>query len=108
MNLFLARRGDLSPDDIALSQGLADIATIGLLQERAVRQQHLLSEQLQGALNSRIVIEQAKGMLAERHNVDMKAAFSTMRDYARGSGTRLLTVATGVIEGTLVLDPDRK
>jgi len=104
MNLFLARPGELSSEDVALSQGLADIATIGLLQERAVRQQHLLSEQLLGALNSRIVIEQAKGMVAERHNLNMDAAFSALRDHARTSRTRLVSVAERVLNGTVSLE----
>jgi GAF domain-containing protein len=104
MNLFLARPGTLSRDDIALSQGLADIATIGLLQERAIRQQQLLSEQLQGALNSRIAIEQAKGMLAERHGVDMGTAFQILRERARHTGVRLASVADGVIGGSLTFD----
>jgi GAF domain-containing protein len=104
MNLFLARPGVLSPEDIALSQGLADIATIGLLQERAIRQQQLLSEQLQGALNSRIAIEQAKGMLAERHGVDMATAFRILRERARRTGVRLASVADGVIGGSLSFD----
>ncbi len=104
MNLFLARPGVLSADDIALSQGLADIATIGLLQERAIRQQQLLSEQLQGALNSRIVIEQAKGMLAERHGIDMATAFGALRERARRTGVRLGGVADSVIDGSLSFD----
>jgi GAF domain-containing protein len=102
MNLFLVRPGRLTAEDLSLSQGLADIATIGLLQERAIRHQEILSEQLQGALNSRITIEQAKGMLAERHGLDMTSAFTVMRSYARGHGIPLLTVANQVIDGTTI------
>lgn len=60
MNLFLARDGHLPGQDLSLGQAIADLATIGLLQERAAQQQQLLAEQLQGALNSRVVIEQAR------------------------------------------------
>ncbi len=101
MNLFLNRPGTLTPDDLALGQGLADIATIGLLQQRAINEHQVLAEQLQGALQSRVLIEQAKGVLAERHNLDMPQAFDTMRGHARTSGTRLLDVAAGIIDGTL-------
>lgn len=101
MNLFLARPGELSSVDLALGQGLADIATIGLLQERAIQEKQLLAEQLQGALNSRIMIEQAKGILAERHDLEMVQAFDAMRTHARRTGRPLLQVAGQVIDGTL-------
>lgn len=101
MNIFLARDGDLSDADVSLGQGLADIATIGLLQERAVNQQQVLAEQLQGALNSRVLIEQAKGMFAERHDVDMNGAFTAIRTHARRTGQPLASVANQVIDGTL-------
>lgn len=100
MNLFLARPGGLSPESLNLGQGLADIATIGLLQERAIREKQVLAEQLQGALNSRVLIEQAKGILAERHDVEMDGAFTAMRTHARRSGRPLLQVASQVIDGT--------
>ncbi len=103
LNLYLADPGELSPSDVALGQGLADMATIGLLQERAVKEQTLLAEQLQGALNSRIVIEQAKGALAERLGVEPEQAFAVMRRYARGTGRPLLAVATQALDGTLTL-----
>lgn len=101
MNLFLARPGELSAADVALGQGLADIATIGLLQERATREQQVLAEQLQGALNSRVRIEQAKGIFAERHGVRVGEAFNTLRSHARNTGQPLLSVAMQVIDGTL-------
>lgn len=100
LNLFLARAGGLSPQQLNLGQGLADIATIGLLQERAIREKQVLAEQLQGALNSRILIEQAKGILAERHDLGIAEAFATMRAHARDSGRPLLTVAGEIIDGT--------
>jgi GAF domain-containing protein len=104
MNLFVQREGDLTNEDLSLAQGLADMATIGLLQERAIQESQLLAEQLQGALNSRIVIEQAKGVLSERHTVDMADAFTMLRSHARGHGRPLMAVAVEVIDGTSTLD----
>lgn len=101
MNLFSAEPSALSDDDVALGQGLCDVATIGLLQERAVRYKEVLAEQLQGALNSRILIEQAKGVLAERAGLDVDEAFARMRTYSRRSRLPLHAVATEVIAGSL-------
>ena len=64
------------------AQALVDVATIGLLQERSIRHQEILTEQPQGALNSRVVIEQAKGLVAERLRIDMEGAFAALRGYA--------------------------
>ena len=99
INLFVVSPAPLTGDDIALGQGLADMATIGLLQERAVHEQVILAEQLQSALNSRVLIEQAKGMLAERHGLDPADAFTLMRTYARRTGSPLLAIAQRVVEG---------
>jgi GAF domain-containing protein len=101
MNLFRCCSAPLGPEDAALGQALADMATIGLLHEREVRSQQLLAGQLQHALSSRVVIEQAKGMLAERAGMTLSDAFSAMRSYARGKGCGLTAVATGVLNGTL-------
>lgn len=101
ITLFVAPAGALTPEDLALGQALADIATIGLLQERAIHQKQVLAEQLQGALNSRVVIEQAKGVLAARHNLDMAHAFTVLRTHARRTGAPLLGVASQIIDGTL-------
>ncbi len=79
--------------DVHIAQTLAHVATIGLLQERAVRHGAVLSEQLQSALNSRIVIEQAKGALAQSQGVSVDEAFVRLRSYARRSGTHLVDVA---------------
>jgi GAF domain-containing protein len=101
MNLFRSGTVPLTDEDTALAQALADIATIGLLHERKVREHQVLAEQLQHALDSRIVIEQAKGMLAERAGVSPAEAFGAMRSYARGNGQGLSVVAHGVLDGTL-------
>lgn len=77
----------------ASDPGTVDVATIGLLQARVVRQHEILVEQLRTALNSRIVIEQAKGFVAERLGVDVAAAFHLLRGYARARGRRLTEVA---------------
>ena len=102
LNLFSADTGRLEPTDVRIIQCLADIATIGLLQERAIRSAEILTEQLQGALNSRISIEQAKGILARTHGVGVDAAFERMRTYARVNHLRLSDVARDV-----VLEPGR-
>lgn len=89
--------------DLALGQALADVATIGLIQERAIAASQLLAEQLQAALNSRILLEQAKGVLAERTGLPMDQAFQLMRSHARNQGRRLGDIATEIIDGSLVL-----
>jgi GAF domain-containing protein len=101
LNLFGLRPGNLSDDDVALAQGLADTATIGILHERAVRQGEILSEQLQTALNSRVIIEQAKGVLAAAGRLRMDAAFTALRAYSRRNNRRLSDVARELAEREL-------
>jgi GAF domain-containing protein len=101
LNLFLLPGAALSPSDVALAQALADVATIAILQHRAIHAGQQLAEQLQTALNSRVAIEQAKGVVAERAGVDMDQAFDLLRSYARQSRSRLSDVATGVASGRL-------
>jgi GAF domain-containing protein len=103
LNLFGTTAGGLDTDTAALGQAFADVATIGLLGERAAREQTLLSQQLQIALNTRILIEQAKGMLAERGDQSMDAAFTAMRAYARDHNRKLTDVAHSVINGDILL-----
>jgi GAF domain-containing protein len=101
LNLFRADRGPLDASDVMLCQALADMATIGLLQQRAMKEARVLAEQLQAALDSRVVIEQAKGVLAERAGIGMDAAFALLRSYARNHNRLLGEVAGAVIAGAL-------
>lgn len=99
LNLFCVQQVTLNEDEIALCQALCDVATIGLLQERSVRQSEILAEQLQSALNSRILIEQAKGVLAERAGITVDEAFTLIRTWARTHHVRLLDTAQAIIDG---------
>lgn len=101
VNLFTVAGSMLDDDDVAVGQAMADVATIGLFQERAVRERHVLAEQLQAALNSRILIEQAKGVLAERSQISVGDAFVLMRSYGRRNGRTLTAVASAVIDHSL-------
>jgi len=99
LNLFRAEPGSFDQADLRIGQALADVATIGLLHERNVRRRETVAEQLQAALNSRVVIEQAKGKLAERLSIDMDRAFTMLRDYARNTNQRLTDVARDFVDG---------
>ena len=97
MNLFHTRPGPLPEADLRLGQALADVATIGILQERAIRHGEIVTEQLQTALDSRIVIEQAKGVLSQFGHLTMATAFERLRRYSRGHHLLLGEVARRVI-----------
>jgi GAF domain-containing protein len=97
LNLFGVEAGALGPDDVRIVQALADVATIGLLQERAIHRGEVLTEQLQAALNSRVVIEQAKGALARIHGVGVDEAFELLRTHARRNHRRLSELAHAII-----------
>ena len=101
LNLFRAETGQIPERDLAVGQGMADIAAIALLQERTVRESRDVIAQLQGALSSRVVIEQAKGVLAERAQIGVDAAFTLLRDHARAQNRRLSEVARDLIDGRL-------
>ncbi|MCU1474084.1 GAF and ANTAR domain-containing protein [Amnibacterium sp.] len=98
LNLFRAEAGELNEHDLRAAQALGDVATIGVLHERSFRANDVLRDQLQGALNSRVAIEQAKGVLAHRHEVDMDEAFRMLRSYARSNRLPLAAAARGVVE----------
>ena len=89
--------GDFSDGDVPIVQALADVAAISLLQERAVRRGEVLSEQLQGALNTRIVIEQAKGAVAQAQRISVDEAFARIRKYARNNHRKLTDVAYSIV-----------
>ncbi|GLW95672.1 GAF and ANTAR domain-containing protein [Actinokineospora globicatena] len=100
LNLFRSTPGDLDDLSRHTAKALVDVATISLLQARAVRDHALLSEQLQEALTSRVIIEQAKGVLAERLGLDMAAAFDLLRGHARDTNTKLSELARVVVTET--------
>ncbi|WP_213816774.1 GAF and ANTAR domain-containing protein [Glaciihabitans sp. dw_435] len=103
LNLMRNERGELNREDIRAAQALADVATIGILQERAIRDASAVRDQLQGALTSRIVIEQAKGVVAETANLSMDEAFTLIRKHARSNQTPLSEVAQKLVAGELRL-----
>ncbi|MFI6660361.1 ANTAR domain-containing protein [Streptomyces sp. NPDC050523] len=100
LNLFRDRPGPLDDSQLRLGQALADTATIGVLQQRAVSEQMTVTAQLQAALDSRVIIEQAKGYLANRRGIGVEEAFTLMRRHARDHRTRLTEIARQVLQGT--------
>jgi GAF domain-containing protein len=105
LNLFRSSAGGLDPAVARAARALVDVATIGILQERAVRQHEVIAGQLQLALNSRVMIEQAKGVLAERLRVSPDEAFVLLRRYARDHNHPLTDLAGDVIRGTAPIVP---
>lgn len=101
LNLFQSDLEGIDDEGVQAAQALADIATIAILQYRATLQAHELVDQLNTALNTRIVIEQAKGVVAEREKLDMEHAFAVLRGHARNHNLRLADVAAAVVNGTL-------
>jgi GAF domain-containing protein len=97
LNIFGSTVGDMVPEDARVVQAVADIATIGLLQERAIRRGEVLAGQLQSALQSRILVEQAKGALAQIHQMTPDTAFEMLRGYCRRNHARLSEVARLVV-----------
>jgi GAF domain-containing protein len=104
LNLLRSSTGELEAQDRITAQAFADVATIGIVHERSLRETTMLSEQLQAALSSRIVIEQAKGVVAFTHGVPIDAAFTLIRNYARSKRQRLSDVAARIVDRTLKLD----
>lgn len=105
LNLFDTAPGPLDVAKLRIGQALADVATIGLLQQRAIHRRDTLTEQLQTALDNRVLIEQAKGVLAERLHLDMDEAFALLRRYARNHHRRLSDLAQAVVDGTDQIPP---
>ncbi|MDT5035128.1 MAG: hypothetical protein QOE03_313 [Micromonosporaceae bacterium] len=100
LNLFDSNPGAPDGETLRIGQALADVATIGLLQQRAISRRDAVTEQLQTALNSRVLIEQAKGILAERLHLDLADAFAVLRTAARNHNRRLSDLAQAVVDGT--------
>jgi GAF domain-containing protein len=98
LNLFRGTNEPFTSAEIDLAQAMAEMAAIGLIQERALRERSLLAEQLQAALNSRVVIEQAKGMIAEYLTMNADDAFTLLRNYARDNNRKLSELASDITE----------
>ena len=103
MNVFSDRVGVFDDADVALLQALADVATIGIVQQQTLHQQTELALQLEHALTSRIVIEQAKGFLAQAHGIPIDDAFGLLRDFARRNRARLADIAEAVIHHRITI-----
>jgi transcriptional regulator with GAF, ATPase, and Fis domain len=103
LNLLRSEPGAAPEDSILAAQAFADVATIGILHERTLRESSILSQQLQAALNSRIVIEQAKGVISHTRGVSIDEAFGLMREYARSHSLGLSVVASRIVDRTLRL-----
>lgn len=108
LNVFLDAPPPLSAADVAVLASLGEAAAGALVQHRAVADAETLAGQLQRALDSRVVIEQAKGLVAERHGLDLGAAFGLLRDAARASSRAISEVALGVVEGTEQVGGERR
>jgi transcriptional regulator with GAF, ATPase, and Fis domain len=103
LNLFWDKVGGLPAADVPTVQALADVATIGILQERALRRSDVAREQLQYALSSRVVIEQAKGVISHTHSATMDEAFTLIRAHARSNGLSLADVAARIVSRDLAI-----
>ena len=101
LSLFRTHEGAMEEGDVMAAQALADVATVAILHHRAASEAQLVNDQLNHALNSRIVIEQAKGVVAERTGLDMEQAFARLRHHALNHNQRLVDVAHAVVDGTL-------
>jgi len=105
LNLFRADEGTLTEADVHAAQALADVATIAIVAQRAAADTQVVNEQLHQVLNTRIVIEQTKGMVAEATGLGLDQAFSALRHHARRDNIRLLDIADEIIAGTLAAQP---
>ncbi|MDE3082945.1 MAG: GAF and ANTAR domain-containing protein [Acidobacteriota bacterium] len=103
LNLFRSSEGALDESDIVVAQGLADVATIAILQHQTSLNSKMLTDQLSNALNSRIIIEQAKGMISQATACDMDQAFVWLRAQARNHNERLTDVAARIVGGDMVV-----
>jgi GAF domain-containing protein len=102
LNLFRTHQGTLTEEDAGMAQGLADVATIAILQHRSTLDAGVLNAQLNNALNSRIIIEQAKGMIRQSTNCPMDEAFSRLRNHARNHNEGLTDLANRIIKNSIL------
>ncbi len=100
LNLFHQQAGQMREGEVDAGQALADVATIAILQHRAAHEAQVVNEQLSNALNSRVVVEQAKGIIAEREGLDLESSFRLLRNHARNHNLRLADVAISITTGT--------
>jgi GAF domain-containing protein len=105
LNLLSSTVGELNERDALAAQALSDVATIGILQERLVKERGIVADQLQRALDSRVLIEQAKGVLSESAAISVDEAFGAMRAYARSHNLRLHDVAEAIVSRTVNIVP---
>jgi len=103
LNLLRSEPGAAPEDTIRAAQAFADVATIGILHERSLRESSVVQEQLQNALNSRILIEQAKGVIAHQHTVSVDEAFALLRGYARTNQRGIAEVAADIVGRRLTI-----
>ncbi|MDJ0350255.1 GAF and ANTAR domain-containing protein [Cryobacterium sp. PH29-G1] len=101
MNLFNEQPGPLGDRDLALAAALTQVATISLVQQQTIHHQATVNDQLQRALDSRVLIEQAKGALAQRHGISVDAAFALLRSHARKNSSRLRDTAEAIVNRRL-------
>lgn len=101
LNMFMSGSGGLSDSDVALAQALADVASIAIVQDQSTRARAMRQGHLQHALLSRIAIEQAKGIIAERNRLDMDDAFKHLRTFARSNNRKLTEVAEAIVAGMI-------
>lgn len=101
LNLFRTEKGGSSAEDLSAMQALSDVATISLLQARAAEEAESTTVHLQAALDSRILIEQAKGVVSKGLELDMGRAFGLLREYSRNHREKLTNVCRSVIDGKL-------
>jgi len=104
LNLFKTHAGAMPAADVQLAQALADVASVAILQDQAARVSRVRDLQLQNALDSRVVIEQAKGMMSERGGIDMAAAFDLIRHHARQNNLQLTRIAEQIVAGTVTFE----
>jgi GAF domain-containing protein len=104
LNLFRSSPGPMPEADIRLAQAFADVASVAILHDQATREAHIRDGHLQHALDSRVIVEQAKGMVSQHLHIDMATAFNHIRTHARNNNLQLTAVASEIVAGTIRLD----